>query len=1181
MEIQKNTEAPAEKVKREIHEELSKLKDAVGAIAVPLEHREDGALTKIRIGTHVVDCSAVPLERHSAERKVNTMRAMLARLETSPRFSKRTPNEEVALALVDEVRLSCAIGKDRLVCTAYDVFRVEADDVDISTQREKESAPALRAKGRRTRILIGQGTPETEEEKKIHGTFKGTGDEWSRLMSESYVEEFEADEIDAKAHARLLVDEKTGERLHEYKIDGSSGIARQYPAAKSGLKKIDRHDIDKRVVEFVRADGTLHARDVFDLDRRPVSRTMYGPKGEPLKTLHHVRANDEYEMTYITEHKPAERKLFSIVDAGEERYVDPLDPSLPKKDKELLLERIDKASIFDVFEEVYLERLGAMRAGDERKDTALAEAWRKGAELHGVRQKIDAIEAKMRGLGLKDFRVDCFPRISDSASYSRMANVSQTLDRCLEGLSPYPDALIANARPKGLGILRDPRINKMIAPVGGFYDPTQERMVMNSVESATKNKHTWHHEWFHLLDDRAGMSDSDDDDWTARFHGHDNYPDGRSVYGRGVIEIRDENGGGFSTMGRREPGFSRGYGMHTPNEDQATVAEAFFDPKTAYDQESLARVEPVLAEKIATIKRRYFILSEGRMDERYWKDIRDGGTIDAAYWKKREDAGDFKTPEHAALAAQMAYERTLPTKAFSPERIWKEKTPEERKKLQELCIETLTKNPHNEGAVRMLAVLINFEGSDEEKRALHARALPELRKRMELLQPIDREESSYELMASAETANGRPAEATAVLREGLATVPRSYDLKKALIRNLQSIDATASAAEITALMEQAYEQTRKTADCLELCAQYAAVGTPEKALPLLQSFMEKYAFDEDGEKTRRMWEDQMTAAKRTDEIERTYERLAKKNPDNAALCAVYVAQLHGYRLKNDERAIGDFRKALAAWPRNRAVTWTAEQYGKDAALRLADPEKQAAFSGKLADAYKQALVESGDIALASGYTSLMRKTGSPERASEAYRFVHDRFRKDVLHALREKKYDNESFDSFGGNLLSWNEYAKETTASGPGLGAFEEIADAFGDDPNTRNRLVKNTFGTLILAYEKTDAAKALRLCERYVTAAKKVKKYEFVAREAEYQSAYLRTLEKPGAWVAVEGVGTVASAKEEPGMLYVQQKNGDYLRHQRWVDTFGDFDWTGDASSRTKKLAPADLPQSLRPKEK
>ncbi len=79
-------------------------------------------------------------------------------------------------------------------------------------------------------------------------------------------------------------------------------------------------------------------------------------------------------------------------------------------------------------------------------------------------------------------------------------------------------------------------------------------------------------------------------------------------------------------------GYAEVYGRHTFLDDRATVAEELMVYR---GYKSPFGNNPILREKVKVLKRDYANWSDGRMDERYFADLK-AGEVDRDYWKNRK-----------------------------------------------------------------------------------------------------------------------------------------------------------------------------------------------------------------------------------------------------------------------------------------------------------------------------------------------------------------------------------------------------------------------------------------------------------------------------------------------------------------------------------------------------------------
>ncbi len=154
------------------------------------------------------------------------------------------------------------------------------------------------------------------------------------------------------------------------------------------------------------------------------------------------------------------------------------------------------------------------------------------------------------------------------------------------------------------------------------------------------------HELLHCVDLSYGGMQDDNEEWGKSVYG-ENY---EKFYGK---DVREKVRSGL-LAGERVKGFAWDYGIEEIDEDQATIMGAIM--KVDKDVLNDIPVDPVLEKKVKMAKEFYYIVSEGRMDPKFWIDFMRGREkIDYKYWEKREKTQDFiKTPE--LEAAMRAYE---------------------------------------------------------------------------------------------------------------------------------------------------------------------------------------------------------------------------------------------------------------------------------------------------------------------------------------------------------------------------------------------------------------------------------------------------------------------------------------------------------------------------------------------
>lgn len=211
-----------------------------------------------------------------------------------------------------------------------------------------------------------------------------------------------------------------------------------------------------------------------------------------------------------------------------------------------------------------------------------------------------------------------------SASNCSMVALEKLIPFFLKEIEKYPPQFIQNSGLKiffiRAGRIHDPRKNEdeTFKDIRGKYLPGAGAMVVND----TTSEHVFHHELSHCFNDKEDHSIQLLMNWWE-FPG------------------QQKSGGKF-----HDEDFSRLYGQTNHMEDKATMAEDLFNPLKSRELRSRAIEQahagkPILAQKIRAIEQRYYGVSEGRMDQKFWSDIIQGVKIDASYWKQREQGHDF------------------------------------------------------------------------------------------------------------------------------------------------------------------------------------------------------------------------------------------------------------------------------------------------------------------------------------------------------------------------------------------------------------------------------------------------------------------------------------------------------------------------------------------------------------
>ncbi len=1162
----------AEQVKEQVHRELSDLKKELPA-AKELEHGKDGKVTRFELNGFEIDATSHPL--HSPI-NVHVIGRMTDQLKQSKPLSDELVDRTYTLTLLDDVRMLCKFRVDgqrqEYIVTPHDALRILQRNLDVRTEEEKKKYPDLVAKAHRLKVITGQTRPETVEEKRIHDT-AGSAEAWSKVMHEASDLGHQADIIAAKEVAiSLQLDSKT----IAYEYDLKSGtIVREYDAGAGHSRSI------KYTWNGSKTDTYLYAQKKhMSVEYNPlggiVSTTRYDTQEKPLSTTHSNKAAI-YQVLHTTN-----RPMLQYMDEkNRPQFVDPFNrSSLQSSQLPLLLATIDSKEKFDLFEDLYREDIQGF-SGDLWTSGNLslgAEIWKKGAELYGVRQKQISLEAYIRSCGCQAFTIEFFDHRRAHGGVALMKNILRGLETFEDFLKLYPRQFIRNAHFTSV-IYANRIVNDDLRTsgkrdfLGGFYSEGLDLIAIDPLDS--RGLSTLNHEVHHMIDARSGSLHSDDHDWVERFHGSWTLPDGRGLYGRGVFRL-----GEFGGTNPREQGFSSGYGMETAHEDQATVAEMFFEPQPAYEQARFAALEPVLAEKIAKIKHHYYVLSEGRMDKQYWKDIMNRVVIDAEYWKKREGKGDFENETCKTLTRYMEYEQKF--HAGKKELDALEGAPQKNvEKLVQIYIEALTSNPYNDEVQIMLRVHAKELSPSRRKEFLPV-YLAALQKKYELLAPDRREASLYEDIAHIHVEQGNIQEALQIYREGVKEIPRSLTLKRKLadiLRKKAEITPDES-KEAVDLLEKAFKQSNQVEEALALSQMYVRANEIQKALELSAKFMQTHALRDEAKEIRNLYETNMAKAGRGEEVIALYDSLANKNKQIGADYGFLKARFIEVMLRDPNRAIDVLEKLCVDYPTNKDV-WRELTYYLAHYLKESKKEDRQEFVRASHARYQRLTEKTKNSKLSlDEYISFTFKLDDPKEEAVAHRFIYERTKDTMISLLKaaangELAGENDFLLITEQNLSRWQHLEQELR---PPIQIFEEIIGAAELHRNFKIGLVKDAFSILLLSYEKSDPKKAIELCEAAIPGLKADMNDSDFYVNIHRQLWYLKASEQPNRWIPIKEYGRVAVLKDQPGFLYLESEGKFYIRQQRWMSS-DSLDWVGDRARRTVELTPQELPTALKGK--
>ena len=222
----------------------------------------------------------------------------------------------------------------------------------------------------------------------------------------------------------------------------------------------------------------------------------------------------------------------------------------------------------------------------------------------------------------------------DRASLADLKIAMESLEKSLE---IYPPGFLERNGLKNIAIFKG---IKEGMPAGGLSDSSGNIMlsVSENIQWAS------HHELYHTADFNDNLFSDDNFRWGIEVYGEN--------YSFAYVETTaKERPSGFAT-----PYAFKGIGM---DEDQADTAAAML---LDYNRVvNISHVEPALARKIRFSKFFYYVKSEGKMDEIFWKDLALGEKIDAAYWKKRDHMKNFVSDDDGK---QQLFQYHLAEKAY-------------------------------------------------------------------------------------------------------------------------------------------------------------------------------------------------------------------------------------------------------------------------------------------------------------------------------------------------------------------------------------------------------------------------------------------------------------------------------------------------------------------------------------
>ncbi len=261
-----------------------------------------------------------------------------------------------------------------------------------------------------------------------------------------------------------------------------------------------------------------------------------------------------------------------------------------------------------------------------------------GKEITGINKKENALKTKY---GI-DIETEGLSNYADKQGIlTSIKNLDLRLDSLSTELEKYPSQLIKNSKIKKVYIF-DKYSTKNDS---GSYDAAGFYFTGSAGEIAIDyNPATIHHELFHCIDFETGEH-SHDDEWGERAHGKE------------FKEIYGKNGAAAIISGKnnepRPAGFPSAYAKYGGiTEDKAVMAEHLVCNSKVMD---FIVNEPSLNEKVRMTKEIYLKVSEGRMDEQFWRDLKEGKSITKDYWTSRERNADFQKIAIDSTTTQASY----------------------------------------------------------------------------------------------------------------------------------------------------------------------------------------------------------------------------------------------------------------------------------------------------------------------------------------------------------------------------------------------------------------------------------------------------------------------------------------------------------------------------------------------
>ncbi|MBT3864446.1 hypothetical protein HOE67_03965 [Candidatus Peregrinibacteria bacterium] len=443
-------------------------------------------------------------------------------------------------------------------------------------------------------------------------------------------------ELEGECSTRVLFDEETGEDIREVSDPRyNNGFSYYYAAdripqktitynsrAKESFTEYTSIGITKRTIGYFANGNEKHVQENDEYGVYLSSRE-YREDGTLIKIQTEKKCDMYSKDGTMVLYKTEGRNVLMVGSDGKSfgsfKEARAKAPHLTEfQYMEYIKKEIKTAEQYHIFEENLIVDSGLSK-------DSMSKIYLIGKEVLGIAEKERLFESKY---GIEVETEDWNKSGIDCKKFS-VSGIDGMLNLLFIETERYPRILIQKSGLKKIYIFSSFEENLFGGEqirAGGYAFHGSEDIAISTTRGV------FDHELFHRIDMHYGGIDDDNDKWGKRAHG-DDY---KSLYGRHGREAIISGKGG----GPRPIGHPSAYGKYGGiNEDQADMAKALMQNQ----EEVLKHIgsEPALAEKAKMIKELYFKISEGRMDKKYWDDLRSGEKIDDAYWARREAAQDF------------------------------------------------------------------------------------------------------------------------------------------------------------------------------------------------------------------------------------------------------------------------------------------------------------------------------------------------------------------------------------------------------------------------------------------------------------------------------------------------------------------------------------------------------------